>query len=145
MFLQEIERKKGNPLMNRPRADNTVGDGLIEIVTMLRDNKTSDAHRQTDTEEHWPTMNTMGVETARPQVTGSIELVEDQLVHQRRTGKEHSRHRPCQQWGGGTNGEPDIQDLPSHCGDEGQRHDAQHCQQLQVGDVGGLGEITSCI
>ena len=100
-------------MKKRTCADNNVGDGLIEIVTTLRDNKTmSDAHRQTDTEEHWPSMNTMGVETARPQVTGSIELVEDQLVHQRRPGKEHSRHRLCQQWGGGTNGEPDIQDLP---------------------------------
>ena len=106
-----------------------MGDGLIEFVTMLRENKhVSDTHNdvpphahkiyksgdnlQTDTEEHWPTMNTMGVKTARPQVTGSIELVEDQLVHQRRPGKEHSRHRLCQQWGGGTNGEPDIQDLP---------------------------------
>ena len=86
-------------------------DELIEIVTMLTGNKTiGDAHDdvqfegiggdvpphvhkiykpgghpQTDIEEHRPTMTMMEVETVRPQVTGNIELIEVQLVYQKRT------------------------------------------------------------
>ena len=50
-------------------------------------------HPQTDTKEHRPTMTMMEVKTARPQVTGSIELIEDQLVYQKRTGNVTKEHR----------------------------------------------------
>ena len=87
-----------------------MGGGLIETVTMLKENKPmSDAHNdlpphthkiykpgdhpQSDTKEHWPTVTMMGVETVRPQVKGSIELVEDQLVNQKRTGNVNTENR----------------------------------------------------
>ena len=38
-------------------------------------------------------MTTIGVETVRPKVTGSIELIEDQLVYQRRTGNVTTEDR----------------------------------------------------
>ena len=45
--MQEVEMKK------RSCADNTVGDGLIEIVTMLKENKTmSDAHNDVPPHAH---------------------------------------------------------------------------------------------
>ena len=50
-------------------------------------------HPQTDTKEHRPTMTMMEVKTARPQVTWSIELIEDQLVYQKRTGNVARGHR----------------------------------------------------
>ena len=39
---------------------------------------------QTDSMDHGPDAATMGVKTGRPQVTGSIKLVDYQLVYQRR-------------------------------------------------------------
>ena len=91
--LARGREKEGEPADGhaiRPRADNTVEDGLNKIVTMLKDNKTvGDAHNdvqfegnggdipphvhkiykprghpQIDTKEHRPTMTVMGVEAS---------------------------------------------------------------------------------
>ena len=114
---EEGEPAEGEAI--RPRADNTVEDGLNKIVTMLKDNKSvgdayndvefegiggdvrqhvykiykPEGHPQIDTKEHQPTMDVMGVETVKPQVTGSIELIEDQLVYQKRTGTVTTDYR----------------------------------------------------
>ena len=52
-----------------------------------------EGHPQIDTKEHRPTMTALGVEKVQPQVTGSIELIEDQLVYQKRTGNVTKEHR----------------------------------------------------
>ena len=52
-----------------------------------------EGHPQIYTKEHRPTMTAMGVETDQPQVTGSIELIEDQLVYQKITGNVTREYR----------------------------------------------------
>ena len=100
----EEEANPANGQTIKPYADNTVEDGLIDIVSMgdahvdaqfegigrdvpLHGHKFYEpgGYSQKDTKEHRHTMTTIGVEMVRPKVTGSIELIEDQLVYQRRT------------------------------------------------------------
>ena len=50
---REEEEEPADEQAIRPRADNTVGDGLIEIVTMLKENKPmSNAHNDVPPHAH---------------------------------------------------------------------------------------------